>query len=137
MNALVTMFAATALSASAWVHAQGGGPGPGPSAGSGTAGSGPGPGAGARAAQAPAERPATPARHARGPKLDEANTPGWSMMSTRERAAHHAAMGATQSYDECHALAMQHHAQMKERAQAQGRTLRAEPRRDPCDFLKK
>lgn len=59
------------------------------------------------------------------------------MMSTRERAEHRVAMGATKSYEECHALAMQHHEQMNERAQAQGRTLRAEPRRDPCAHLKK
>jgi hypothetical protein len=58
------------------------------------------------------------------------------MMSTRERAEHHAALGAAKTYEECHALALQHHERMKERAQAQGRTIRSEPRRDPCGFLK-
>lgn len=131
MKPIFLSVAAMTLVIAGWAQAQ--------SSATGSAGTSPGAGAAAAPGPGakPTDRPAPGQPPAKAPKLSEANTPGWSMMSTQERAEHHAAMGATKTYDECHALAMKHHEHMKEKAQAQGKSVRAKPRRDPCDFLKK
>ena len=117
----------------AWVGvaawAQGGsGPGPGPGAGAGTgAGSGPGPGP----RSATGAEPAPPA--ARGPpRWGEDVTPGWSMMTERERAEHQERMRDMKTRQECLAYMEKHREQMAERARAQGRQALGQTRRDAC-----
>lgn len=63
------------------------------------------------------------------------NTPGWSLMSAEERAAHQQKMWSFGSYDECKAYQAEHHAQMVSRAQEQGKTLPA-LRANACDRMK-
>lgn len=63
-------------------------------------------------------------------------TPGWSQMSAQERNAHREHMRAMTSYGECRAYIAQHHAEMHERAKAQGMRPWPRPRRDACAGLK-
>ncbi|MGA0611939.1 hypothetical protein [Caldimonas sp. KR1-144] len=62
-------------------------------------------------------------------------TPGWSMMSPQERQAHQERMRSMHSYEDCRTYHDQHHREMRERAQSQGRTLPEQARRDPCSGL--
>ena len=64
-------------------------------------------------------------------------TPGWSMMTPAERQEHQAKMRSMNGYEECTAYMGQHHQQMAARAKDQGRTVPAQPRRDPCVGLKR
>lgn len=104
-------------------------PGPGPRA------SGPGPGAasapgpGARMGMGPGGR--------HGPRWGADFTPGWAMMSPKERDEHRARMQGAKTYEECRALQVQHHELMAARAKERGRAAPlAQPRRDACAGLK-
>lgn len=120
--ALATVFGA-ALTAT--VMAQPGpgmGGGAGPGAGMQGAGSGPGPmGPGGRGM--------------RGMRFDKNNTPGWTLMTAEERAAHQAKMRAVKTYDECKLMQAEQHAAMEARAKEKGVTLNA-PGRNGCDVAK-
>lgn len=63
-------------------------------------------------------------------------TPGWSMMSPKERQEHRDKLKSMKTYEECKAAMDQHHEQMAARAKEKGRTLPAAPRRDACAGLK-
>ncbi len=63
-------------------------------------------------------------------------TPGWSMMSGRERKEHRDKMRSMKSHDECKAYQQQHHDQMASRAKERGAKPPAQPRRDACMGLK-
>lgn len=94
------------------------------------AASAPGPGMG------PGPRGGGPHGMKRPPKWGPTNTPGWGLMSPAERDEHRAKMREMKSVDECKAYVEQHHAQMAERAKAQGGKPLPAPRRDPCRWLK-
>lgn len=62
------------------------------------------------------------------------NTPGWSLMTPAERAAHRDKMLASKTYDECQAVQTEHHQAMKARAKEKGVSLPA-PRQIGCDRM--
>lgn len=64
-------------------------------------------------------------------------TPGWALMSPKERSKHRDQMGAMKSYEECKTYQNQHHEQMAARAKERGGKTLAQPRRDACVSLKK
>lgn len=72
-----------------------------------------------------------------GPRFGADVTPGWSMMTAEERAAHQKAMSEARTQAECAAARDQHHQAMTERAKARGLTVPARPRRDVCAGLPK
>lgn len=98
------------------------GPGGGMGPGMGPAGGGMGPGMGPGG---------------RGMRFDfnKDNTPGWSLMTPEERAAHREKMLAAKTPEECKAVQEEHHKQMSERAKEKGQTLRG-PRQNACDRMK-
>lgn len=111
------------LSASALAQpGPGMGPGGGMGPGMGPAGGGMGPGMGPGG---------------RGMRFDfnKDNTPGWSLMTPEERAAHREKMLAAKTPEECKAVQEEHHKQMSERAKEKGQTLRG-PRQNACDRMK-
>lgn len=77
------------------------------------------------------------AQPGRGPgmRYDQDNTPGWTLMSAEERAAHRARMRAFGSYDECKRYMDEHQKLMAARAREQGKALRG-PRNDACELMK-
>ncbi|MDD3327197.1 MAG: hypothetical protein PHW25_08960 [Zoogloea sp.] len=77
---------------------------------------------------------ADPARPNCGWRMNRRNSPGYGLMSPDERAAHQSRLRGMQSREECLAYLQDHHAQMGERAKAQGKTLPA-PRMRLCDRL--
>ena len=101
--------------------------------------------AGAAFAQAttPATPPASGPRAGMGPGMGMGpgwragpnNTPGWSMMTPEERAAHQQRMQGMTSHDDCSAYMNQHHQQMMARAAQRGASAPAQPRRDMCTGL--
>lgn len=118
--ALLAVLGATlatpALSQSGGGQGMGPGAGMGPSAGGGP-GAGMGPGKGMRFT------------------FNNDNTPGWTMMSPAERAAHQRSMLGAKSYEECKAAQAAHHETMTARAQQKGVTLPT-PRANGCDRMK-
>ncbi len=72
-----------------------------------------------------------------GPRAGAGITPGWSMMTPEEQAAHQAAMRGMKSKDECTVYRDRHHQQMVERAKARGQAMPGAPRPDVCDGLTK
>ena len=60
------------------------------------------------------------------------NTPGWSMMTPEERAAHQQRMQGMTSRADCTAYMNEHHQQMAARAAQRGASAPAQPRRDMC-----
>ena len=123
---LATLFGAAIGIASAQ---PGGGPGPGkgPGAGMGPGGAGP-------AASAPGRGMG---RGRAGGRAGADYTPGWTLMTSQERAEHRARMRSMTSYDECKAYQEQTHEQMAARAKERGGKPLAQPRRDACLGLKK
>lgn len=88
-------------------------------------------------AQGPGRGPASgPGRGMQGMRMNGDNTPGWGMMSSRERGAHRARMMGMTDYATCHDYMEQHRAQMVERAKERRRPAPAQPRRDACAPLK-
>lgn len=63
------------------------------------------------------------------------NTPGWALMSWKERNEHRTKMRSTKNYQDCKTYLDQHHERMAERAKARGTPLH-EPKNDPCAALK-
>lgn len=117
-----SMFFGIALSASALAQP---GPGMGP-------GGGMGPGMGPGGGMGPGMGPG-----GRGMRFDfnKDNTPGWSLMTPEERAAHREKMLAAKTPEECKAIQEEHHKQMEARAKEKGQTLRG-PRQNACDRMK-
>lgn len=106
-------------------------PGSGASQGMGPGGMGMGPhGMGGMGGKGPGAR-------GMGPRFGAGVTPGWSMMTPEERAAHQAAMRNAKTQEECVAVRDQHHTEMAARAQAKGASMPAAPRRDVCAGLPK
>ena len=117
--ALITLLGASIV---APVAAQpGGGPGMGPGQGMGQGGGmGPGGPGGGRAMRF---------------NFNKDNTPGWTLMSAEERAAHSSKMRGAKTYDECKAVQAEHHQAMEARAKEKGVTLPT-PRANGCDRMK-
>lgn len=95
------------------------------------AGRGMGPGAGMGPGHCMQADPAQPNC---GWRMSRRNSPGYGLMTPEERAAHQSRLRSFQSREECLAYMQDHHAQMGERAKAQGKTLPA-PRMRLCDRL--
>lgn len=72
-----------------------------------------------------------------GPRWGNDYTPGWGMMTAKERDEHRAQMRAANSLEECNALRDKHREQMAARAKERGVTLPAQPRRDACQGFKR
>lgn len=68
-------------------------------------------------------------------QFNKENTPGWSLMTPEERAAHREKMLAAKTYEECKAAQEEHHRQMEARAREKGQTLSA-PRVNACERMK-
>lgn len=105
----------------AWAQA-GGGAGPGPQA------SGPG---------ASAPRMGMGGGMRGGPRWGSDYTPGWAMMTPKEREEHREQMRAAKTYEECQALRDKHREQMIARAKERGVNAPMQPRRDGCLGLKR
>lgn len=69
-------------------------------------------------------------------KFDKSNTPGWSLMTPEERAAHREKMHSFQTLDECKAYHDEHVKQMDARAKEKGQAARPY-RGDPCATMQK
>lgn len=139
---LLALLAMTAIGA-AQVSAQpASAPGPGPRASGPGPGGGPGagprgPGSGAASAPGPGGRMGMGPGGRRGPHWGADYTPGWSMMSPKERDEHRARMQGARTYEECRTLQQQHHELMAARAKERGLAAPlAQPRRDACAGLK-
>lgn len=63
-------------------------------------------------------------------------TPGWSMMTPKEREEHRASMRNAKTADECKALMDRHHELMSARAKERGAKPLATPRRQACAGFK-
>ncbi len=68
-------------------------------------------------------------------RLNQKNTPGWTLMTPEERTEMQTKMRAVKTYDECKQLQTEHHAAMEVRAKEKGVTL-PEPRQNGCDRMK-
>jgi hypothetical protein len=79
-----------------------------------------------------------PLSHAEGRRFafSDDNVPGWALMSSAERAAHHQKLMAMHSLEECRAYMAEHDASMAQRAEARGKQLRP-ARFDVCEELKR
>lgn len=75
------------------------------------------------------------AREGRGFRFNQANTPGWTLMTTQERATYRDKMLSSKTYAECKSIQAEKHALMEARAKEKGRTLPA-PRSNACDNMK-
>jgi len=75
------------------------------------------------------------ARGMRGMRFNQANTPGWTLMTAEERTANRTKMLTVKTYDECKALQTEQHAAMEARAKEKGITLNT-PRQNACDIAK-
>jgi hypothetical protein len=75
--------------------------------------------------------------HAAGPqfRFGEDNVPGWALMTSAERAAHHQRLLSFKHLDECQVYMAEHRKKMEERARERNRTLPT-PRFDVCEQLK-
>lgn len=90
--------------------------------------SGPPPSAdGAQATPVPPRGPA--ARYGR------SYTPGWSLMTSKERVEHRARMRDARTATQCRDIVAQQHQLMSERAKERGLAALPAPRRDPCAGL--
>lgn len=128
-NSRVILWAATAAFAASAAVAQpaGGGTGPGagagPMMGAGPSASAPGMGIG-------------PGRGRGAARWGSDYTPGWALMTQKERAEHREHMRSMKTYEECKAYQEEHHAQMAARAKERGGQALPQPRRDACAALK-
>lgn len=82
----------------------------------------------------PATPPAAAASTARGPgaRFGADFTPGWAMMSPKERAEHRDRMHGAKTADECRALMDEHRKLWSERAKERGMKELPAPRGNPC-----
>lgn len=83
----------------------------------------------------PGPGPGPNARGMRGMMFDDANTPGWMLMTEQERIANRNRMREVKSYEECKQVQAEHHMAMQARAKEKGVTLRS-PRQNACDVAK-
>lgn len=120
---LMTLASAIALAAG-YAHAQ---PGQGMGSGQGAGPTGSGPAASATGMGPGAGRGAM--------RWGSDNTPGWSLMTSEERAQHREKMLSMKNQDECKAYMAKHHEEMAARAKARGVKVPMMPRRDPCARL--
>jgi hypothetical protein len=67
-------------------------------------------------------------------RANQANTPGFTLMSEQERIEHQNRMRSLQTYDECSAYVGEHRTQMALRAQEKGVTLQSPG--SPCETMK-
>lgn len=72
-----------------------------------------------------------------GPRWGADYTPGWGMMTSKEREEHREQMRSAKTYEECTALRDKHHEQMMARAKERGVAMPAQPRRDACQGYKR
>jgi hypothetical protein len=70
--------------------------------------------------------------HGMGMMADEANTPGWSMMTPEERDAHRSRMRSATTREECERLMTEHHQRMVDRAKERSLPSPAGPRAGAC-----
>ena len=75
--------------------------------------------------------------HAAGPRFrfGQDNVPGWALMTSAERAAHHQRLLSFKRFDECQSYMAEHRKRMEERAKERNRTLPT-PRFDVCVQMK-
>lgn len=75
--------------------------------------------------------------HAASPRFrfGQDNVPGWTLMTSAERTAHHQRLLNFKRLDECQSYMADHMKKMEERAKERGRTLPT-PRFDVCEQLK-
>ena len=75
--------------------------------------------------------------HAKGPRFqfDQDNVPGWTLMSSAERATHHQKLLSFKTIEECKAYMAEHRKKMEARARERNQTLRT-PRFDVCEQMK-
>ena len=78
---------------------------------------------------------AGPGAGMRGMRFDQANTPGWTLMTAEERTANQSRMRAVKTYEECKQVQDEQHKVMEARAKEKGVTLAA-PHRNGCDVAK-
>ena len=71
-----------------------------------------------------------------GPRWGADYTPGWGLMTAKERDEHREQMRAAKTREECVALRDRHHEQMAARAKEKGMAMPAQPRRDACQGFK-
>ena len=114
--------AAALILLSAFAHAQ---PAPGPQ-----------PGASAPRQLGPSGGPRGPEMIGPHGRAGSRYTPGWSMMSAREREEHRARMNDARSYDDCRSALDSHLKMMEQRARERGMRMRG-PRGDACGGWKK
>ncbi len=100
-------------------------------------------GGGAHMGSAPAAQAPGPAADTGGMRTGRgsaragmAYTPGWSLMTPKEREQHRQRMLSMTTYEECKTYMNQHHEQMMARAKARGGKVLPRPRRDACAGLK-
>lgn len=74
-------------------------------------------------------------RQGQGFRFDQDNTPGWSLMTNEERAAHREKMLSLKSHEECKSYLNEHHALMEKRAKDKDRILPG-PQSNACDRMK-
>lgn len=66
--------------------------------------------------------------------FDPDNVPGWSLMSSGERAEHHRRLTSMTTVDECREYMTAHQERMENRARERGKTVRS-PRYDVCEQM--
>ncbi len=71
-----------------------------------------------------------------GPRWGADYTPGWALMTPKERDEHREQMRSAKTREECVALRDKHHEQMAARAKEKGMAMPAQPRRDACQGFK-
>ena len=71
----------------------------------------------------------------RGFRFNQDNVPGWTLMTSQERAAHQEAMQKLKTYDECKTYTAAFREKMEARAKEQGKSFRGPPN-FVCDQLK-
>lgn len=74
-------------------------------------------------------------RGGRGMGFNQDNTPGWTLMTPEEQAAHREKMQSVKTYEECKTLQGAHRVTMEARAKEKGTTLPV-PRQNGCDRMK-
>lgn len=68
-------------------------------------------------------------------RFQQANTPGWTLMTPAERSEFQTRMRAATTYDECKAIQTGHRTTIEARAKERGVTLNT-PRHNACDQMK-
>ena len=63
-------------------------------------------------------------------------TPGWALMSWKERNEHRKKMRAMTNYDDCKAYLAEHHEKMAARAKERGQLTLPDAKRDGCASIK-